>query len=402
VIARRSTQNAQNTQKESSLRFQRVLRLTLVLIAASVSAQPVTRRATNLAALLAYPGFYHGRPIVVVGKVALAQDGIKVSDDLASIRLVSKGNAPDGVDEIRGEFWDIGRMKPDEPKLSTYDLRATFHFDPDGSWPRPGEVTAIVATAVTPAPPALPGATPPIRVVVLNSSRYLEQKVTITGQYSGRNLLGDLPDAPNKSRYDFVLRSADAAIWVSNMRPKIRDTNGKEFELALDSRIDSGRWLQVKGTIQQGRGLLWLEADAGSLTLAKPPTEPVATEEETIRVPAAPPPSVVFSAPTEDETDVTLSTSVRIQFSRDLDTATLKGHIRARYLESQSVERGEPATPPAEFTFQYNGANRVLELKFTKPLERFRTLKVELIDGILGTDGQPLKPWTLTFALGGS
>jgi hypothetical protein len=27
---------------------------------------------------------------------------------------------------------------------------------------------------------------------------------------------------------------------------------------------------------------------------------------------------------------------------------------------------------------------------------------VELIDGILGTDGQPLKPWTLTFALGGS
>ena len=65
-------------------------------------------------------------------------------------------------------------------------------------------------------------------------------------------------------------------------------------------------------------------------------------------------------------------------------------------------ERGEPTTPAAEFTFQYNAANRVLELKFTKPLERFRTLKVELQEGILGTDGQPLKPWTLTFALGGS
>jgi hypothetical protein len=25
-----------------------------------------------------------------------------------------------------------------------------------------------------------------------------------------------------------------------------------------------------------------------------------------------------------------------------------------------------------------------------------------LLDGILGTDGQPLKPWTLTFALGGA
>ena len=368
-----------------------------------VNAQPVTRRAANLAALLAYPGFYHGRPVVVVGKVALAQEGIKVSDDVASIRLVFKGNAPDGLDEIRGEFWDIGRMKPDEPKLSGYDLRSTFHFDPDGAWPRPGEVTAIVATAVTPAPPPAPAATPPIRAVVLNPSRYLEQKVTITGQYSGRNLMGDLPDAPNKSRYDFVLRSADAAIWVSNMRPKIRDTNGKEFELALDSRIDSSRWLQVKGTIQQARGLLLLDAEAGSLAVAKPPAaEPVATEDESIRVPAAPPPTVVFSAPTEDETDVSVTTNVRIQFTRDLDTTTLKGHIRARYLEAQSVERGEPTTPPAEFTFQYNAANRVLELKFTKPLERFRTLKVELLEGILGTDGQPLKPWTLTFALGGA
>jgi hypothetical protein len=368
-----------------------------------VFAQPVTRRAANLAALLAYPGYYHGRPVVVVGKVALEQDGIKVSDDTASIRLVFKGNAPDGIDEIRGEFWDIGRMKPDEPKLSGYDLRATFHFDPDGPWPRPGEVLAIVATAVTPAAPPAPAATPPIRAVVLNPARYLEQKVTITGQYSGRNLLGDLPDAPNKSRYDFVLRSADAAIWVSNMRPKIRDTNGKEFELALDSRIDSSRWLQVKGTIRQARGLLWLDAEAGSLTLAKPPAaDPVATEDETVRVPAAPPPAVVFSAPTEDETDVSLTTSVRIQFTRDLDRTTLRGHIRARYLESQSAERGEPTTPPAEFTFQYNGANRVLELKFTKPLERFRTLKVELLEGILGTDGQPLKPWTLTFALGGA
>lgn len=374
----------------------------VVLIAGAVLAQPVTRRASNLAALLAYPGFYHGRPVVVVGKVALEQNEIKVSDDLASIRLVFKGTAPDGVDEIRGEFWDIGRMKPDEPKLSGYDLRATFHFDPDGAWPRPGEVTAIVATAVTPAAPPSPGTTPPIRAVVLNPSKYLEQKVTITGQYSGRNLMGDLPDAPNKSRYDFVLRSADAAIWVSNMRPKIRDANGKEFELALDSRIDSARWLQVRGTIQLARGLLWLDAEAGTLAIAKPPSEPVATEEEPIRVPAAPPPSVVFSAPIEDETDVSLTTNVRIQFTRDLDATTLKGRIRARYLEAQSAERGEPTTPAAEFTFQYNSANRVLEVKFTKPLERFRTLKVELLEGILGTDGQPLKPWTLSFALGGS
>jgi hypothetical protein len=358
----------------------------------------MARKATNLAALHAFPGFYHGRPIVVVGQVALDGNQLKVSDDTASIHLVFKGNAPDGLDEVRGEFWDIGRMKADDPRLSTYDLRTIFKIDPDAPWPRPGDVTAIVATAVSPAttPPAAT-----IRAIVLNPSRYLDQKVAITGQFSGRNLLGDLPDAPAKSRYDFVLRAADAAIWVANMRPKIKDANGRDIELGLDARIDTGRWLTVRGTVQQTRGLLVLDAEAGSLSLAKPPTD-TATADDPIRVPAGPPPEAIFSTPTQEETDVSMGTTVRIQFSRDIDASTLKGRIRVRYLESQSVERGEPVTPAADFTFQYAGANRVLELRFAKPLDRFRTVKVDLLDGILGTDQQPLKPWTLTFSLGGS
>jgi Big-like domain-containing protein len=366
--------------------------------AASVSAQPAARRATNIAALLAFPSFYHTRPIVLVGTVGLKGDQLRVSDEEGSLHVVFKGAAPDGLDEIHGEFWDIGRMKPDEPRLSGYDLRATFGIDPNAPWPRPGDATAIVATSVT---PTSPPSAPSIRSIVLHPARYLDQKVTITGQFSGRNLLGDLPDAPAKSRYDFVLRSADAAIWVINMRPKGKD-QGKDFELGLDARIDTGRWLQVRGTLEQGRGLLWIDADAGSLALVKPPAETKAEEEPAIRVPVGPPPEVVFSAPTEDEADVSMGANVRIQFSRDLDPATLKGHIRVSYLTQQSVERGEPATPTAEFTTQYLANSRVLELKFVKPLERFRTVKVELLEGILGTDQQPLEPWTLTFAVGGS
>jgi hypothetical protein len=377
--------------------MKRILALVLS-IAATVSAQPATRRATNLTTLLAYPGFFHGRPIVIVGKVGVEKDQLRLSDDNASIHLLFKGTAPDGLDEVRGEFWDLGRMKADDIRLSTYDLRQTFKIDPDAPWPRPGDVTAIIASAVAPAP--LPPQ-PSIRAIVLNPSRYLDQKVAITGQFSGRNLLGEMPDAPGKSRYDFVLRSTDAALWVTNMRPKLKDTNGKDVELGLDARIDTGRWLTLRGTVQQARGLLLLDAEAGSLSLAKPPTE-THTEEEPIRVPAGPPPEVIFSAPTQDESDVLMTTTVRIQFSRDLDQATLKGRIKPHYLESQSVERGEPVTPAADFTFVYAPANRVVEIKFTKPLERFRTLKLDLIDGILGTDGQPLKPWSLTFMLGGS
>jgi len=372
--------------------------LLILLAAVSASAQPLTRRATNVETILAYPGFFHARPVLIVGTVSSKPNGdLAIGDEAATVRLIAKGNAPDGLDEVRGEFWDVGRMKPDDPRM-TNEMKAAFRIDPEAAWPRPGEVTAIIATAVSPAsvPPA-----PSIRAIVLNPSRYVDQKVTVSGQYAGRNLLGDLPDAPAKSRYDFVLRSADAAIWIVNMRPRAKD-QGKDVELSLDARIDTGRWVQVSGKVVQGRGLQWIDADAGSFAFVKPPTETAVEEEPSIRVPAGPPPEVIFSAPTQDETDVSMNSTVRIQFSRDIDPATLKNHIRASYLTEQSAERGEPVTPTAEFTFQYLPANRVLEIKFTKPLERFRTIKVDLLEGILGTDQQPLKPWTLSFGVGGS
>src|SRR5204862_7979092 len=181
------------------------------------------------------------------------------------------------------------------------------HIEPDAPWPKTGEVTAIVATAVTPA--SLPQS-PSIRSIVLAPFRYVDQKVTVVGQYEGRNLAGDLPDAPARSRYDFVLRSVDAAIWVSNMRPKTKD-----FDLSLDARIDTGRWLQITGVVQQARGLQWLDGEAGTLAAAKPSTE-APDREEPIRVALGPPPEFVFSAPTQDESDVALNTSVRTPCSR--------------------------------------------------------------------------------------
>ena len=371
--------------------------LLLLAVAGTVSAQTGVRRATNIAALLAFPGFYHGRPVLIAGTVEPRGTSLRVSDQAGSVRVLYTGAIPGGRAEVRGEFWDLGQMNADDSRLNAYDVRAAFGVDPEAAWPRSGEVTAIIATAVTPAPAPL---TPTIRAMVLDPSRYVGQPVTVTGQFSGRNLLGELPDAPGRSRFDFVLRSADAAIWVANIPPRGKD-QGQEFELGLDARIDTARWLQVRGTLQQTRGLLWLDGDAGTLTAASPLAEPV-SDEPPIRVPAAPPPEVIFSAPTQDETDVSTGATVRIQFSRDIDPATLKNRVTVSYLTAQSVEKGEPATPVAEFTTDYASLNRVLELRFTGALERFRTVKVELAEGILGTDGQPLVPWTLTFGVGGS
>src|SRR4051812_3781515 len=364
-----------------------------VCVAATVSAQPAARRATNLAALLAHPDFYHGRPVLLVGAVSFENNGqVRIKDDAGSVRLVFKGTVPDGSDEIRGEFWDLGRLNAADPRLASYDVKSTFGIDPEAPWPRPGQVLAVIARAGAAA--SAPSA-PSIRNLVLYPSRYLDQRVTVTGQFAGRNLLGDLADAPGVSRYDFVLRSVDAAIWVTNMRPK-----GKDFELSLDARIDTGRWLEVSGTLHEGRGLQWLDAQAGSLKLTQAPKD--LHEEQPIRVPAAPPPEVVFSAPTDGETDVAGLTRIRIQFSRDINPTTFKNHVRVAY--AANAARPAVDAPPVapEFSTQYMPGTRVLEIRFGGAFERFQTVRVELMEGILGTDGQALKPWTLTFQTGGS
>ncbi len=356
--------------------------LLLVALAATVSAEaPAVRRASNVAALTAFSAFYQARPVLIVGTISQQDNGdVRVSDGTGALRIIVKGDAPDGLGEIRGDFWDIGRMNPEDPRLASFDLQRTFHMDPEAAWPRPGQIMALVASTVT---PTSTPTSPTIRNMVLFPSKFVGEHVTVTGQFAGRNLLGELPDAPGKSRYDFVLRSPDAAIWVTNMRPK-----GKDFELSLDTRIDTGRWLEVGGVLQQGRGLQWLDATAGTLKLTKAPSESAA--DAPIRIAIAPAPEVLFSAPTADESDVQLSTSIRVQFSRDIDPATFKEHV---HVTSDGKE--------TDVTTQYNAVGRVLEIHFPNGLEPFSKVVVELQDGILGADKQPLKPWTITFNTAG-
>ncbi len=121
-------------------------------------------------------------------------------------------------------------------------------------------------------------------------------------------------------------------------------------------------------------------------------------------LPPPPPPAVevLFSAPTEGETDVRLDTRIRVQLSRDLDESSLKGHVRITYSASDSADRGEPQPPAIEFTTSYAKENRALEIRPVGPWERFRRVKVEFLEGVKGTDGGALAPFTLTFTTGGS
>jgi hypothetical protein len=351
----------------------------------SASAQTV---AANIPMLVTYPTFFSGKQIVVRGEAVAEKTlwRLRAVPPDASILLVARNTRPpEGKVEVRGQFWDVGRLTQDDPRLTGLDVPAIS----PGGWPKPGELLVLFMTSFTEWTTA---PAPAIRSIVLEPTRYVDQRVTISGQFRGRNLFGDLPQAPGNNRWQFVLRSGDASLWVTGMRPR-----GRGFDLDVDSRIDSNFWVEATGVVKERQGLIWIEATqlargrAMQTTVEKEPAPPP-------RAPA-PPPVVAFSLPTEDDTDVPPNIVVRVQFSRGVDPASVKDRVRATYLGAAPVEGGGP--PPIPLTTSYDIGTRVLEVKFTKPLERFRTVKLELLEGIAAPDKAPVAPWTLTFTTGG-
>jgi hypothetical protein len=57
---------------------------------------------------------------------------------------------------------------------------------------------------------------------------------------------------------------------------------------------------------------------------------------------------------------------------------------------------------PIAFQPTYDAGTNSIALRFNAPLERFATVKVELLEGLRMFDGAPLTPWTVTFSVGGN
>ena len=362
-------------------------------VAASVQAQPAARRGTTIAALRNYAGFYHQQTVSVIGDISRNGEQLFVGTDEGRIRLLIRDAPKEQRTEVRGTLLDIGRMTQDDPRLIPFNLLDSVRAAYADRWPRPGEELVLVVTNTTEPAPSTNVTTPPLRSVAMEPTKFVGQRVTLLGQFRGRNLFGELPEAPVSDKWEFVLRSSDAAVWVVGVQPK-----GKTFNFDPGRRIDTGRWVKVTGTARTAKGLSWLEGT--TIELAQEPTE---TAVEVV-LPPPPPPAVevLFSAPTEGETDVRLDTRIRVQFSRDLDELSLKGHLRITYSSSDSADRGEPQPPSIEFTTSYAKDNRALEIRPVAPWERFRRVKVEFLEGVKGTDGGALAPFSISFTTGGS
>lgn len=354
----------------------------------AVSAQAPTRLATTPESLVASPVFFHGKQIAVRRDVEPAGALLKLAGTTKPIFVFWRDSpsAPRNS-EVRGEFWDLGRLERTDSRFSNVNFQPILDAASNGQWPSREQVFLILNASTTESP--LP-AEPSIRALALAPDQYVGKGVTVTGRFRGANLYADLPHgAATKGRWDFVLQSADAAIWVTGVRPR-----GKGFDFDIHSRIDTGRWVQVAGTVRREGALAWIEAN--SIAAASAPTE--TTVEVAMPPPSQPRPDVVFSAPTAGETDADRAGPIRIQFSRDMDGRTFANRVRVSYTGAAAPD----APPPPAFTVRYVDGNRALEIRLAAPLDRYRTVKVDLLEGILSNvDNQPLPPYSLTFTTGG-
>jgi hypothetical protein len=362
--------------------IRRALRVPLfVLLAATCADAQSVRRLATVDAIRLFPGFYHLQNVLIRGEFFTegARTTLRADDQEIRVLLDEGVSAPDGVVDTRGLVIDVGRLDPGDPRVGNF----TEGRDAD-RWPRPGEELILRVSAVSTTTPASGTS---VRAIAIEPWRYEGQTVTVLGNFRGRNLFGDLPGAPGKGRYDFVLRGTEGAVWVTDIRPR-----GQGFDLDVNRRVDTDRWIEVTGTVIRDKGLVSVKATR--VTLAKAPQSADAAEEP------APPPvpllpvEVVFNSPTDGETDVSGTSPIRIQFLRGLNEASLDGRIRLTYLGQAD------ASPSVAFKVAYDGASRAIQISPVQPLEPYRTVRLELLEGITGFDGAPLKPWAVTFSVG--
>lgn len=366
--------------------------VTACLSSTSASSQTI-RRSASIDALQQHRIFFHREEVVVITDVIT--EGVLtwlISDDDASqVLALDIPPLPTGSRErleIVGTFYDVGRLNEDDPRLSGLPISQISQELLRKRWPGVGELPIIVANSTR---PALEPDVTTLRNIVLEPQRYINKGVTVTGRFRGRNLYGDLPEAPEASRWDFVLHSVDASVWVVGKEPK-----GDGFELDIMARVDTGKWLEVTGDVVVEDGMVLIEA--GTLTLSRALTDRSSPSTRSDR-PSLPPPEVIFSAPLADDIDVPEDSTVRIQFSRDMDDTSFDEHVDVRYAGPISQELNADAT--ITFELSYRKRNRVLEIRFDQELERYQNIHVELTNGITASDGSPLSPWMLSFFVGG-
>jgi hypothetical protein len=221
--------------------------------------------------------------------------------------------------------------------------------------------------------------------LVTKPERYDGKTVTVRGQFRGENLYGDLPSSSRAKSSDWVLKDDVFAVWVTGRKPK-----GSGWSLDASMKRDTGKWMQVTGRVRFGRRVVTLEAI--DVTLAKAPAATVAEAPKPEPTPPPPPRPkraavVAFSLPVDGERDVAQDTVFQVQFSRDIDEASLRERVLFRY--AGRTQPGDNALDAVRFS--YDGGLRTLRIDPGDLLRPGRVVEIVLLPGIVDLEGAPLE-----------
>ena len=220
--------------------------------------------------------------------------------------------------------------------------------------------------------------------LVTKPERYDGKTVNVRGVFRGENLFGDLPSSSRDRSSDWVIKDDVFAVWVTGKKSK-----GSGWSLDASLKRDTGKWLQIMGRVRVRNGVVTLQAL--DVILSKPPDLRVAAvpAEPTPPPPPRPkrPPVVAFSLPIDGERELAPDTVFQVQFSRDMDEASLKDRVLLRY-----AGRPQPGDNSLDaMRINYDGGLRTLQIDPGDLLRPGRVVELLLLPGIVDIDGMPLE-----------
>ncbi|HEY6546860.1 MAG TPA: Ig-like domain-containing protein [Vicinamibacteria bacterium] len=335
------------------------------------------------------PQSYDGRAVRVKGKFELGATMSQRSYVLRESVVAQVMLVP--VQEIAGQFEDQAL------KYSGREVEVTgvFKANPSaGPTPGMGMLAGAIQFWECMGPPEevkgdIKANLVTLENLVSGAGRYDGKTIRVYGRFRGKNLYGDLPSRSQRQSRDWVVKDDLFAIWVTGRKPK-----GSGFELDINMKRDTEKWIQVVGVPDTIRGVTYLRAM--QVTLGKPAEELVASLAGPAKAPAPlptpppppKPPVVVFALPLDGEADVPSNGRFQIQFSKDMEEASFKGRVVLRY--APPVRPGDRDFDGAKMT--YDGGRKALAVDPGDVLRPGREVQILLLPGIVDIEGQELTP----------
>ena len=402
------------------------------LLASSADAQygyfPDQPEAVEVADLSRRPSFFHEKAVLTRGKLGfsfgtdqrvmvledpefLAEEILIAQPYMSSNDLAFMGG---GEVEIEGWFFDTSQFQ--YMRIQSHPILRNYPVDP--SW---GEnsmdmrtrgflaivaVTPIRATedlsskrereakaemAVGDAIKIEAGSVAAVDIAELvdDPDPWLSRRIEVIGKFRGNNLFGDLSIKDKKTPRDFVIKTAEDAIWITGMRPA-----GQGFRFDPKRRRDTGKWLRVYGRPWTDDGMVYLRAERIELT--DPPDdeslEPVdiRVAEKEAREAEITSPRVVFSLPLDGEREIPLDSEFRVQFSNRMAANSFHAAVDLLYADDPYYDNPFP-----DLELTYDDGSRTLLVAPHASLDPGREVHLILYGEIEDEHGQHLEPQPL-------